>query len=375
MKLRIEIDGNLEETEIVIKTPTLTDEIADLQRLLQESKAPRLTFYKGTGEYYLDLSEILFFETEGSKIYAHNQKEAYEVRLKLYELESILPRYFNRVSKSTIANIRQILLSGQVLFRNGHHFLLSDAQGGSCLTALPIPPKRKSKKHEVKNMKKKAFGIVLLVLAALILVQGNFGIPSLGGHIWPLIGIAFFAYQSVGALLRRHLTSASFTALVSLMIANHFYGILPIPNQTLIWAGVLIVLGVNMLTHSNRTWNGKKWWYDGEKNILIDKEVAFGTGTFYKQDQELVEDQVEVGFGNAKIYYDNAEMLGDFATLNIEVAFGNATVYVPQHWRVDLKVETSFGTAKADAPVAPTSKTLIIRGDVAFGKLELVYVK
>lgn len=83
MKLRIEIDGNLEETEIVIKTPTLTDEIADLQRLLQESKAPRLTFYKGTGEYYLDLSEILFFETEGSKIYAHNQKEAYEVRLKL----------------------------------------------------------------------------------------------------------------------------------------------------------------------------------------------------------------------------------------------------------------------------------------------------
>lgn len=40
-------------------------------------------------------------------------------------------------------------------------------------------------------MKKKAFGIVLLVLAALILVQGNFGIPSLGGHIWPLIGIAF----------------------------------------------------------------------------------------------------------------------------------------------------------------------------------------
>lgn len=93
MKLRIEIDGNLEETEIVIKTPTLTDEIADLQRLLQESKAPRLTFYKGTGEYYLDLSEILFFETEGSKIYAHTQKEAYEVRLKLYELESILPRY------------------------------------------------------------------------------------------------------------------------------------------------------------------------------------------------------------------------------------------------------------------------------------------
>ena len=224
-------------------------------------------------------------------------------------------------------------------------------------------------------MKKKVFGIVLLVLAALVLLQGNFGIPSLGGHIWPLIGIGFFAYQSIEALLRRHLTSASFTALVALMIANHFYDILPIPNQSLFWASILIVMGVSALTHSNRTWNGKKWWYDGEKTILTDKEVAFGAGTFYKQDQELVEDEFEVGFGNAKIYYDNAEMLGDFATLNIEVGFGNAVIYVPQHWRVDLKVETFCGAAKADAPLAPTSKTLIIRGDVAFGKLGVVYVK
>ena len=224
-------------------------------------------------------------------------------------------------------------------------------------------------------MKKKVFGIVLLVLAALVLLQGNFGIPSLGGHIWPLIGIGFFAYQSVESLLRRHFTSASFTALVALMIANHFYDILPIPNQSLFWASILIVMGVSALTHSNRTWNGKKWWYDGEKTILTDKEVAFGAGTFYKQDQELVEDEFEVGFGNAKIYYDNAEMLGDSATLKIEVGFGNAVIYVPQHWRVDLKVETFCGAAKADAPVAPTSKTLIIRGDVAFGKLGVVYVK
>ena len=224
-------------------------------------------------------------------------------------------------------------------------------------------------------MKKKVFGIVLLVLAALVLLQGNFGIPSLEGEIWPLIGIGFFAYQSVEAILRRHFTSATVTALVALMIANHFYDILPIPNQSLFWASILIVMGVSALTHSNRTWNGKKWWYDGEKTILTDKEVAFGSGTFYKQDQELVEDEFEVGFGNAKIYYDNAEMLGDTATLKIEVGFGNAVVYVPQHWRVDLKVETFCGAAKADAPVAPTSKTLIIRGEVAFGKLEVVYVK
>ena len=224
-------------------------------------------------------------------------------------------------------------------------------------------------------MKKKVFGIVLLVLAALVLLQGNFGIPSLEGEIWPLIGIGFFVYQSVTSLLRRHYTVAVLMALLAVWIANHVYAILPISNQSLFWAGILIVLGISMLTHTNRTWNGKKWWYDGEKTILTDKEVAFGSGTFYKQDQELVEDEFEVGFGDAKIYYDNAEMLGDSATLKIEVGFGNAVIYVPQHWRVDLKVETFCGAAKADAPLAPTSKTLIIRGDVAFGKLGVVYVK
>lgn len=224
-------------------------------------------------------------------------------------------------------------------------------------------------------MKKKAFGIVLLVLAAWILLQGHYGVPSLETKYSPFVFIAFLLYKAIESSLRHHWTSATFLALTALNIVNLFYDWIQLSPVSLIWASILIVLGVSSLTHSNRTWNGKKWWFDDEKTIFIDKEVAFGTGTFYKQNQELVEDQVEVGFGNAKIYYDNAEMLGDFATLDIEVGFGNAVIYVPQHWEVDLKVETFCGVAKADAPLAPTSKTLIIRGDVAFGKLELVYVK
>ena len=59
----------------------------------------------------------------------------------------------------------------------------------------------------------------------------------------------------------------------------------------------------------------------------------------------------------------------------MEVGFGNAVIYGPQHWGVDLTVETFCGVEKADTSLAPISKTLIIRGDVAFGKLGIVYVK
>lgn len=67
-----------------------------------------LTFYKDRSEYFVNVSEILFFETDGEKIYGHTREDAYEVRQKLYELEEILPITFCRISKSTIVNAKQI---------------------------------------------------------------------------------------------------------------------------------------------------------------------------------------------------------------------------------------------------------------------------
>ena len=103
--------------------------------------------------------------------------------------------------------------------------------------------------------------------------------------------------------------------------------------------------------------------------------IIFSSGAFYNQDQNLVEDQVEAVFGDAKIYYDNANILGDVAILSVDVVFGSATIYIPQHWKVDLRVESVFSNPQVEVATAPTSKTLIIRGDVVFGKLEVVYVK
>ena len=84
---------------------------------------------------------------------------------------------------------------------------------------------------------------------------------------------------------------------------------------------------------------------------------------------------MEAVFGDAKIYYDNANILGDVAILSVDVVFGSATIYIPQHWKVDLRVESVFSNPQVEVTTAPTSKTLIIRGDVVFGKLEVVYVK
>ena len=108
MKVRIELDPQMDEPEMIIRAPRLTEDVARLQQLILEQKMTPLTFYKDRSEYFVDVSEILFFETGGEKIYGHTKEEAYEVRQKLYELEEILPIAFCRISKSTIVNTKQI---------------------------------------------------------------------------------------------------------------------------------------------------------------------------------------------------------------------------------------------------------------------------
>ncbi|HEM5234639.1 TPA: LytTR family transcriptional regulator [Streptococcus suis] len=108
MKVRIEFDDILDQVEVVIRAGHLGPEVEAIQRALQQVSRPSLIFYKGTSEYFLKLEDLLFFETDGTKLMGHTRDDAYEVKMKLYELEDCLPAHFCRVSKSTIANSKAI---------------------------------------------------------------------------------------------------------------------------------------------------------------------------------------------------------------------------------------------------------------------------
>ncbi len=129
MKIKIEIDENLTEEEIVIRGSSLTEEMTAVQKAVADVLARKqtLTFYKKETEYYIPLDEILFFETEDGGISAHTASDVYVVKYKLYELEQVLPRNFIRVSKSTILNVskvysveRNLTASSIVQFADSH---------------------------------------------------------------------------------------------------------------------------------------------------------------------------------------------------------------------------------------------------------------
>lgn len=129
MKIRIEMNDDTSECEVIIRCNTLNDEVISIQRLLEKNKSSTNQFvlYKDDSEYYLDISELLFFETDGNTVNAHTADDVFKVKHKLYELEEMLPRKFVRISKSSIVNSekiysiqRNLTASSLIEFKNTH---------------------------------------------------------------------------------------------------------------------------------------------------------------------------------------------------------------------------------------------------------------
>lgn len=110
MKIRIELDENLTEDEVIIRTSRLGEHVEKVEQAISEvgSARRKFIFYKEDTEYYLLLETILFFETECNVVYAHTKSDMFVVKLRLYELEEQLPGFFMRVSKSTILNLKVV---------------------------------------------------------------------------------------------------------------------------------------------------------------------------------------------------------------------------------------------------------------------------
>ena len=120
MKIRTEIcpDG---EDEIIIRCRDHNEHIRSIERVLEGMTNSRreLVLYIGNSEYYVPLSDILFFETVDSKVCAHTRDAMYASHYKLFELERILPSGFVRISKSAITNVMQISSLTRELVGNG----------------------------------------------------------------------------------------------------------------------------------------------------------------------------------------------------------------------------------------------------------------
>ena len=128
MIFKLQIDKNCEEsvTALVHERTALIDEIERL--VMQESVSDQISGYIEDEIIMLDIKQVECFYVEADKTFAsYADGKSYLVKKRLYELEEILPRDFEKINKSALANWKKISkfkvqLSGAVdaEFMSGH---------------------------------------------------------------------------------------------------------------------------------------------------------------------------------------------------------------------------------------------------------------
>ncbi len=85
--------------------------------------------------------------------------------------------------------------------------------------------------------------------------------------------------------------------------------------------------------------------------------------------------KLEDGFGALQVYFTDAQLEAGTAKVILQDAFGSITLYVPANWRVIMDVTQVFSVVNEQGACNPEgSQVLYVKGEVAFGKLQIRYI-
>lgn len=108
MKITILAPEPGQEDEVILRCANLDDRVVELLRALRNEQS-KLSVYSENGITLLDMKDIFYFESVDNKVFAYCEKQVYEIRKKLYELECELDGTdFLRISKSAIVDLSKI---------------------------------------------------------------------------------------------------------------------------------------------------------------------------------------------------------------------------------------------------------------------------
>lgn len=132
MKITIQDRPDGEEDEIIVRCRHLDDRLLKMIYALKEGRE-KLTALRDGKFVQLPPKDIYYFEAVDNKVFIYLEKDVYECRFKLYELEQrFMETDFFRATKSTIVNLSKVksfspAFNGrfELLMKNGEKLIVS----------------------------------------------------------------------------------------------------------------------------------------------------------------------------------------------------------------------------------------------------------
>ena len=132
MKIKLETDSDLKETEVVIRCQEFDEET---ERLLSTIRlfANTIIGKKENKTFIIKPEDICYFDTQDNKVLLYTCDSVYETQLKMYEIEEkFINAGFLRVSRYSIINLRKVsylepLFNGRMeaVMKNGDHVVIT----------------------------------------------------------------------------------------------------------------------------------------------------------------------------------------------------------------------------------------------------------
>ena len=115
-----------------IRCHEITEEIREIVTFVK-GRQGQLTGVQEGRQFEVPVSDVCYIEAVDNKVFLYTQKQVYETRQKLYELEEMLKeKYFLRVSKSLLLNLMKVrsikpALNGRFMavLPNGEELIIS----------------------------------------------------------------------------------------------------------------------------------------------------------------------------------------------------------------------------------------------------------
>lgn len=109
MKVRLDIDAQHTEEQIVIEAPTLSTRVQKVQDFVQSLNQKETIKGKFEDQVYLiQISKIQRIYIENRKVLAETNQQTYALDIRLYQAVDTLPASFIQISQSEIVNIDAI---------------------------------------------------------------------------------------------------------------------------------------------------------------------------------------------------------------------------------------------------------------------------
>lgn len=108
MEIKVFKVGKDKPEEVEIRCHELTDEVREIVAFVK-TRQGQLTGMQEGKQFEIAVTDLSYVEAVDNKVFLYTQKQVYETRQKLYELEELLrEKYFLRVSKSLLLNLMKV---------------------------------------------------------------------------------------------------------------------------------------------------------------------------------------------------------------------------------------------------------------------------